>query len=719
MGLRRGRRTCPAGQLYYYYTTLLSAFLFSLLIMARFSRLLLAASLVVAPLLPAFAQSVPFTSDKFPNKEALKIAQKAIKSGEELYKETPPRYAAALVQFLEAQKLNANNAPLNLRIGDCYLGLGDEATALPYLQKAVSLETGPAPRTHYVLGRALQLNTKWAEAIKEYEKARVLPTGPVKKGQPVDVSAADINRRIAECKVGQQLMARPTRVFVDNLGAVNSPGNDYGPVVTADETILFMTSRRPGGQGNEKAADGGHMEDIYQSMWDYVNKTWGPARNPNTPLNSPANDAVMALSADGQRMLLRTDGEAGDLCEARLTPTGWSKPKPLGPHINTKYHETAATFSPDGRYIYFVSDKPEGSLGGTDIYKAEIDGKNPPVNLGSAINTPYREEGVFMAPDGKTLYFSSEGHNTMGGLDIFKTVLENGRWSEPVNLGWPINTPEDDASFVAAASGRYGYYASDRPGGLGGMDIYRVTFLGAEKQPVMNQEERLLSARLVPVRQPLPPLKVPVVTPEVTVLKGSVTDIISRQHIQAQIEVYDNATSQQVAAFQTTPQGKYLVTLPSGANYAVVLRQEGYLFYSENVNLPPTTGYAEKVKNIQLQRVEPGSNVVLNNVFFDPEKAVLRPESTAELERLVKLLNETPKLKIHLCGHTDNVGQIDANKDLSQKRAQAVANYLVDHKIKPERLQVTGYGATIPIASNATEAGRQQNRRTEFKVLAK
>ena len=682
-------------------------------------RCLLAAALFAGTLLSAQGQNVPFTSDKFPNKEALKIAQRALKAGEELYKEAPPRYAAALMQFQEAQKLNPNNAALNLRIGDCYLNLGDKVTALTYLQKAATLESGPAPRTHYVLARAYQLNTKWADAIKEYERAKAMPGGPAKKGQPVDASVADVNRRIAECNTGKQLMARPTRAFIDNLTPVNSPENDYGPVVTADETVLFLTSRRAGGQGGEKDPNGnGYTEDIYQALWDYVNKTWGPARNPNVPLNSNANDGVVALTADGQRLLLRNDNQSGDLCEAQLTPTGWSKPKPLGSHINTKYHETAAAFSPDGRYVYFVSDKPEGSLGGTDIYKAEINGKNPPVNLGSAINTPFREEGVFMAPDGKTLYFSSDGRNTMGGLDIFKSVLENGRWSEAENLGWPINTPDDDVSFVASASGRYGYFASNRPGGLGGKDIYRVTFLGNEKQPAINQEERLLSARPVAVRQPLPVVKVPVVTPQVTMLKGSVTDIVSRQHTQAQVEVYDNSTGQLMASFQTTPAGKYLVSLPSGTNYAVVVRNENYLFYSVNVNLPPSTGYAEKVQNIQLQRMEPGSNIVLNNVFFDPEKAAIRPESTAELERLVKLLNDTPRLKIHLCGHTDNAGQIDANKDLSQKRAQAVASYLIDHKIKAERLQVTGYGATIPIASNATEAGRQLNRRTEFKVLS-
>ncbi len=690
--------------------------------MAISIRLLLLATLFSGSLLPAAqAQNVAFTSDKFPNKEALKVAKKALSNGEDFYKEAAPKYALALAQFQEAQKLNPSNAALNMRLGDCYLNLGDKTTALTYLQKAASLESGPAYRTHYLLARAYQLNTKWPDAIKEYEKARPAPTGPVKKGQPVDASVADIARRIGECKNGQRLMANPTRVFIDNLGAVNSPDHDYGPVVTADETVLFLTSRRVGGQGTAKDPNGGgYTEDVYQALWDYVNNTWGPARNPNAPVNTEKNDAVVAITPDGQRMLLRTDNESGDLCETHLTPAGWSKPRPLGSHINTKHRETSATFSPDGRYVYFVSDKPEGSLGGTDIYKAEIDGKNPPQNLGTVINTPYREEGVFMAPDGKTLYFSSEGHSTMGGFDVFKSVYQNGKWSEPENLGWPINSPDDEMSFVTTASGRYGYLASDRPGGLGGQDIYRFTFLGNEKQPLLNQEERLLSARPAPVRQQLAVLRVPVVTPEVTVLKGVVTDIISRQHVAgAQVEVYDNMTGSLMATFQTTAAGKYLVSLPSGTNYGLVVRHENFLFYSVNVNLPPSTGYAQKVKDIQLQRMEPGSNIVLNNVFFDPGKAALRPESNPELDRLLKLMSENSKLKIHLCGHTDNVGAIDANKDLSQQRAQAVATFLVTRKIKPERVQVTGYGPTIPIASNATEDGRQLNHRTEFKVISK
>ncbi|WP_035567047.1 OmpA family protein [Hymenobacter sp. IS2118] len=685
-------------------------------------RFLLACALLAGMLPEAAAQNVPFTPERFPYKEALKAAQKAIKDGEEDYKNSPPRYAAALPSFLEAQKLNPNNAALNLRIGDCYLNLGDKATALPYLKKAVELETGPAPRTHFVLARALHLHARWPEALKEYERAKTVVASVAKKGKPappVEVSPVEVARRIAECKTGQQLMAHPVRVFIDNLGpTVNTAETEHSPVVTADESMLFLTSRRAGSLGGARASDGGGFtEDIYQTLRS--GEDWGPARTLNAPVNTTGHDATVAVSADGQRLLLHADNNGGDLSESRLTANGWSKPKELDSRINSKYRESSATYSPDGRYVYFVSDKPEGSLGKRDIYKAEIDGRTPPQNLGSAINTPFDEEGVFMQPDGKTLIFSSAGHGTMGGLDIFKSVFENGKWSTPENLGWPINSPEDDVFFVTSASGRFGYFASDRPGGFGGQDIYRVTFLGAEKQPVLNQQERPLATRAVAVRQPIPKLSVPVVTAEVTVLKGTVTDIASRQPAQAQIEVLDNMTGQTVATLQTTPAGKYLIALPSGVNYGLVLRNEAYLFHSENVNLPPSTGYAETVRNIRLQKMEAGSNIVLHNVFFDPGKASMRPESTAELERVVKLLNESPKLKLQVCGHTDEAGSTEGNLSLSERRAQAVATYLIQHKIKPERVTYAGYGAAIPLTSNKSDIGHQYNRRTEFKVVSR
>ena len=687
--------------------------------MATFYRYSLLLTLLGAALAPAHAQSVPFTAARIPNKELLKIAQHAVRDGEDEYKAKPPRYAAALPHFLEAQKINPNNGLLNLEIGDCYLSMGDKDNALPYLQKAAELETGPtAPRAHYLLGRVYQLNARWADGIKEFEKAKPVATGPAKKGQPtLDAVSAEVGRRLSECKAGLRLSQHPVRLFVDNLGpTVNSPEDERNPLVTADESGLFLTSHRAGALGGAKDAGGhGFVPDVYHAT--RTEQDWGPARTLNAPVNSNGADVAVAVSVDGQRLLLHADGDEADLSEVRLAPGGWTKPHALDSRINTKYRETSATFSPDGRYVYFVSDKPEGSLGGRDIYKAEIDGKNPPVNLGSVINTPYDEEGVFMQADGKTLIFSSQGHGTMGGFDIFKSVYENGKWSEPENLGAPINTPNDELYFVTTASGRYGYFASDRPGGTGGLDLYRITFLGALKEPQLDQDDRLLSEQKRLIREPKPVLVVPVVTPNVTLLRGVVTNITNQQPVPAKLDVINNANGQTIASFQTTPTGRFLVPLPTGTNYALVVQNEDFLNYFDNVNLPPDAGYSEAKHDIRLQKLEPGSNIVLHNVFFDPGQAVLRPESTAELTRLAQLLSDHSRLKLLLAGHTDEAATADQNKELSQRRVQAIAAWLVAHKIKTERITATGYGATVPY--NDTDAGRLLTRRTEFKVVSR
>jgi outer membrane protein OmpA-like peptidoglycan-associated protein len=366
-----------------------------------------------------------------------------------------------------------------------------------------------------------------------------------------------------------------------------------------------------------------------------------------------------------------------------------------------------------------VSDK-EGGLGSRDIYKVEIEGRRPALNLGPTINTPYGEEGVFLHPDGKTMYFSSEGHNSMGGYDIFKSVFENGKWSTPENLGWPINTPDDDVFFVISASGRHGYYSSFREEGLGGKDIYQITFLGPEKPPMLSQEDQLLASRAQPVKETLLAPPVPIATAQVTILKGIITDEANKQPLEATIEVIDNQRNEVIASFLSNAQsGRYLVSLPSGVNYGIVVRQEGYLFHSENFDLPAGAAYAEVVKDIGLKKLDVGVKVVLNNIFFDFDKATLRRESTGELERLQKLLTETPALRLEISGHTDNVGQDAYNKDLSQRRAKAVVDYLVSKGIDKSRLTFVGYGDNQPVAPNTTKAGRQLNRRTEFKVTGK
>jgi outer membrane protein OmpA-like peptidoglycan-associated protein len=674
--------------------------------------------LLGSSLLSAAAQNVEFVKEKFAdNKDGLKGALRELKAGDEAYEADPPRYAVALPHYLEAHKVNPNNAALNVKIGDCYLHSGTKPAALSYLQKAAALDVNANPRTHYLLARALHLNAKWAAAIREYEMTRPI-VNPDNEEQ--NVTSNDLAQRIRECKNGQELMRTPVRVFIDNAGPeLNSPASDYGPVVSADESTILITSRRQSSPNAKKDPDNDdYFEDIYQATWKGT--AWSPATNLGSPVNSEGHDATVGISPDGQRMLVYVETNGGDLNEAELQGSRWGKPRNLGSRINTRYHESSASYSPDERFLYFVSDKPEGGRGGLDIYKIDLDGRTPAQNLGPVINTIYGEEGVFMQPDGKTMYFSSEGHNSMGGYDIFKSVFQDGKWGEPENLGWPINTPDDDVFFVTSASGRHGYYSSDRAGGLGGKDIYRITFLGPEKQPMLSQEDILLASRLAPIKETALVAPVTIATAKVTILKGAVTDNATHQPLEANIDLIDNVTGQNIATFKSNAtSGRYLVSLPSGTNYGIVVRQDGYLFHSENFDLPVTAAYAEVVKDIPLKKLEVGATIVLKNIFFDTGKATLRPESTAELERLQKLLTETPALKLEMAGHTDNVGKPAMNQDLSQRRAQAVVSYLTEHGIAADRLTAVGYGDTKPVVPNATKAGRQLNRRTEFKVVAK
>jgi len=670
--------------------------------------------------LPALAQSVEFTKANFSDsKEAFREALRELKEGDGEYANDPPRYAQALPHLLAAQQFNASNAALNVKIGDCYLHSATKAAALPYLQKAAKLDATADPRTHYLLARALHLNARWREAMAEYQRAQ--PVTVTARGNDAQaVTANDLQRRVQECRNGQALAAKPVRVFIDNAGPeLNSASSDYGPVVSADESSILITSRRAGSTGGKKDPEGNdYFEDIYQATWQ--GKAWSRAANLGAPVNTDDHNATVGLAPDGQRMLVYAGTNGGDLLETVLGGSAWDRPRKLGGRINTTSHETSASYSPDGRTLYFVSDRKEGGLGGSDIYKVDLEGKNTPVNLGSVINTAYGEEGVFMQPDGKTMFFSSEGHNSMGGYDIFKSVFENGKWSTPENLGWPINTPDDDVFFVTSASGRHGYYSSDRPGGLGAKDIYRITFLGPEKPPVLAEEDQLLASRLAPVKQTVLAPAVAVATAQVTILKGTVTDDATRQPLDAAIDLVDNASGQTIATFRSNAtSGRYLVSLPSGTNYGIVVRQEGYLFHSENFDLPAGAAFAEVVKDVPLKRLEVGTTIVLRNIFFDTGKASLRPESTAELERLHKLLLDTPALQLEMAGHTDNVGEAAANQNLSQRRAQAVVAYLTQHGTAAARLSAAGYGETRPVAPNATKAGRQLNRRTEFKVTAK
>lgn len=493
------------------------------------------------------------------------------------------------------------------------------------------------------------------------------------------------------------------RIEIEALGsAINSDFDDYAPVITADGEYMYFTSRRPF-TDREKKRNKESSENIYEAIWDDVEKEWLPAEPLQSPINLPKRfNSNVAISNDGQRLLkYQDDGYGnGDIYETYLSGNTWSTPVSLGPVINSDSHESSASIAPDGRTIYFVSDR-KGGVGKRDIWKAtkDKDGNwTDAENLGKTINTSKNEEAVFIHPDGKTLYFSSQGHNSIGGYDIFKSEMKaDGTWGTPINMGEPINTPDNDLFFVLKADGITGFYASERNGGV--KDIYEIRLI-----PIVKEGEKKQTG------------------PKLTVFKGVISDGETGLPLEATIEVTDNEKNEVIATYSSNSEsGKYLISLPSGKNYGINVNADGYLFSSHSFDLTndSISDYKEVKKDIGLDKLKIGSRVVLKNIFFDYDKATLRSESISELNRLKRIMNDNPTMKLEIGGHTDSRGADSYNLKLSKSRAKSVVNYLIEQGIPSDKLTYKGYGETDPVASNDTEEGRQENRRVEFKVMSK
>jgi outer membrane protein OmpA-like peptidoglycan-associated protein len=417
----------------------------------------------------------------------------------------------------------------------------------------------------------------------------------------------------------------------------------------------------------------------------------------------------------------------------------WGKPKKMDNDISSSYHESSAWYSPDGNKLYFVSDRPLDSQRGDakdkDIYVASWN-KNKSrwenvVRLSETVNSPYDEDGIFLHPDGKTMYFSSKGHQNMGGYDIFKTViLSDGSFKKPVNVGFPINTPDDDVFFVVSANGKNGYITSFRQDGYGEKDLYKISFLGEEKQPMLNAEDILLASNGTVVREKVIEQKFEIQKSELALLKGVIRDAKTNQPLEASIELVNNENNTTIGEFTSDAvTGNFLVSLPAGKNYGIAVKVDGYLFHSENFDIPIESEYEEFSKDVYMKKVEVGEVIVLRNIFFDLNKYSLRKESQNELDRLTKLMQDNSSLRIQISGHTDSRGSATLNKELSANRAKAVVDYLVTKGIDKKRLESQGFGKEQPIIADeaiaklktekAKEDAHQSNRRTEFKIISK
>lgn len=674
--------------------------------------------------LGAFAQNVEFDKANFKDdKDGLKEAKGNIKEGDKIYEQGAIFFKEAIPYYEKANAFNPDNAVLNYKLGECYLFSVFKSKAKDHLLKAINLQPSIDPRINYYLGQAYHLNNEFDRAIDFYTKYRASVQEPWER--------EDIQLRIQQCNNGKKIVKKPIRVFIDNLGSnVNTKFHEYGAVISADESVIIYTSRREGSTGGKiDPVLNEQYEDLYIATKN-DDGTWGKAQNMGENVNTNDHDAVSGISADGSRIIIyKGRSGMGDLFECVLEGSEWSKPQDLGKHINTKnFQEPSACYSPDGNILYFVSEKP-GGHGGHDIYLSRRDEKGrwgPAENLGTTINTKYKEDGIYMHPDGKTLYFGSEGHTSMGGMDIFKSTFDavTKTWSKPENLGYPVNTADQDAFFVISASGRHGYYMSTAHEDNKGLrDLYMITFLGDEKQMVLNNEDNLLASVAAPVKDVVIAPEVVVKEAQLTLLKGVISDYLTKELLGAEIEIVDNEAGVVIATFKSnSTTGKFLVSLPAGKNYGIAVKKEDYLFHSENFDIPNTAAFQEVEKNIELKKLSVGTKIVLRNIFFDLDKATLRPESTTELNRLIGLMNEVPTLKIELGGHTDSQGSDSHNQDLSERRAAAVVDYLTKAGISADRLKSQGYGETQLVNGckngvRCSDDQHQENRRTEFKVL--
>ncbi len=659
-------------------------------------------------------QNVEIVKEEFKiDKKGFNLAWSDVKLGNKHYKKmTRGGFLQALETYNYAYEYNPENAELNYKIGICYLYSIYKPKSMYYLEQAYEMKPNISDDILWNLALAYQQNYMFDKSIEFLDKYK---TFLQKNNLPN--KDAQISKKITECKAGKILYENPENVIITNMSNINSPYPDYCPVISADESVLVFTSRRElviGGLKDNR--DGQFYEDIFIS---YNKKNeWEEPFNIGKPLNSKYHDATVGLSSDGQSMLMY---KAGDIYICNLKGDKWTSPELLPEVINSEKIENSACFSFDGNKIYFIRGKTndvETSNG--DIFVSEkINGIWQKANkLSDVINSKYDEDGVFMHPDGKTLYFSSKGHNSIGGYDIFKSTLKsNNTWTEPQNLGYPINTPDNDVYFVLSADGKTGYYSSIREDGKGFTDIYKINF-APQKATFQNGDDNLIATDENTTSESSLEVAEEIKTVNLTLVTGKVFDNNTLEPVETVIQVFDNEKNEIVLETTSNSKtGKYLVTLPSGKNYGMAIKAVGYLFHSENFDLPESQTYQKVTKDIPLFPIEEGSKIVLKNIFFDFDKSTLKKESFYELGKLVSFMNENPKLNIEISGHTDNKGSEQYNQKLSESRAKSVVDYLINKKIDKNRLKYRGASFNEPIASNNTDDGRQLNRRVEFKII--
>ncbi len=565
-----------------------------------------------------------------------------------------------------------------IQLGDVNRRLKEFNDAKSAYKSALSIGNIIGGRVYYCLGEA-ELNTgDYSNAFHHF----TMFIADYKGSDKDFISGA--NKYLKDCAFAIEAVKKPVIYQPINMGQeINSVHRDYFPAITADGKQLIFSRNTD------------NNEDFFLS--EKEGERWSIPIPLSAKINTPNfNEGAQSISPDGNYLFFTGCGRPDGIgrCDIYLSHkegNTWGEPFNLGNKINSEYWESQPSISPDGSTLYFVSNRP-GGLGSYDIWKSTLqsDGYwSTAVNLGPQINTPYDENTPFIHPDGKTLYFSSNGWPGLGNKDIFLSRMnEKGQFIiPPQNLGYPINTFNEETGLIVSADGAEGLFSSDLKGGYGDMDIYRF---------IMPEDKK-----------PNP----------VTYVKGTIKDKETGALLAAEIQIVDLKKGTVVYNDYTSAQnGAFLAVMPMGTRYAFIVNAEGYLFYSENFNLTTANSLKPFEVNIELLKLKTGGNVVLKNIFFNTNEFTLLPESLTELKQLLELLKSNPKISIEIQGHTDNVGNDIANEKLSFNRAKSVYDYLIASKIDAEKLSYKGYGKQKPIAENQTEEGRRKNRRTSFVI---
>jgi outer membrane protein OmpA-like peptidoglycan-associated protein len=651
--------------------------------------------------------------------DSVKLSEEYYNQGMDVFDFSHRKQAAEM--FVLATQMNPKNAKAQLMAGRSIMLTIQKEKSLEYFRRAWKLDPNVDPDILYFLGQAYHYSEKFDSAILFYDRHNRVLARSLNFDKSVKIN--EVNRKIFECRNAVIYKANPVMVTIVDLDdKINSEYPDYAPTISEDESIMVYTTRRPGENMNERVAiDHEYYEEIFYS--EKINGVWQPAKNAGVPINTNYHNASVNISPDGKEMIVYHDTNGGDLFVSNRKADGsWSTPNTME-GINTEFLESSATLTEDGKTIYFTSNRP-GGYGGTDIYRCELDKSGNRwiniTNLGPLVNTELDEEGVFISANGLHLYYSSNGLAGMGDLDIYRSTYdkEKQEWSEPVNLGYPINSVENDIYFVLTADEKFAYMSSLREENIGEQDIYKIDMQNWKPVYLNQPEYSEVFAESSSTRRDAEIISAKPVRSDVRITYQIVDDENGKP-VDAAID-FVNQYGKAVKPVQTGT-GSYQVTLnhssDSSIYYKINIHGTGYLSYTSSMYFHGAAKTPETLaETVRLKSIAGNVNVgYILNVYFSHDG--VQPLSLEGIQGLLRMMKSSPTMRVEIGGHTDNSGSDDYNLALSKRRATAVREMLINGGADGSRITAVGYGKTKPLAPNDSRQGRSLNRRTEFIIL--